>query len=162
MPVIPLIDSHDKVEIYDHIEEQLEKLVHEETDFVANLANFSSLLGLLLEDINWAGFYLLKEDELVLGPFYGKPAVSRIAIGDGVCGSAIKNETNHVVPKVCDFPGHITCDIVSQSEIVIRVFNEDNLLGVLDIDSPSLNRFDSVDEERLTRLLDILVNASVI
>ena len=162
MPVIPLIDSHDKVEIYDHIEEQLEKLVHEETDFVANLANFSSLLGLLLEDINWAGFYLLKEDELVLGPFYGKPAVSRIAIGDGVCGSAIKNETNYVVPKVCDFPGHITCDIVSQSEIVIRVFNEDNLLGVLDIDSPSLNRFDSVDEERLTRLLDILVNASVI
>jgi len=162
MPVIPLIDSHDKKEIYNHIEEQLKKLVHEETDFIANLANFSSLLGLLLEDINWTGFYLLKEEELVLGPFYGKPAVSRIAIGDGVCGSAILNETNHVVPKVCDFPGHITCDIVSQSEIVIRFFNKDALLGVLDIDSPSLNRFDAVDEKRLTRLLKILVNASVI
>lgn len=162
MPVIPLIDSDDKNEIYDHIEKQLKILLTEESDYIANLANFSSLLGLLLKDINWAGFYLFKDNSLVLGPFYGKPAVSRIAIGDGVCGSAVANETNHVVPKVCDFPGHITCDIVSQSEIVIRFFKEDKLLGVLDIDSPSLNRFDELDEKRLTNLLGILVKESVI
>jgi len=162
MPVIPLIDSNDKNEIYDHIDEQLKILVAEERDYIANLANFSSLLGMLLKDINWVGFYLFKGDELVLGPFYGKPAVSRIAIGDGVCGSAILNKTNHVVPKVCDFPGHITCDIVSQSEIVIRFFKGDTLLGVLDIDSPSLNRFDEEDEKRLSQLLEILVAASMI
>lgn len=160
MPVIPIIKSDDKVEIYEHITIQLEKLVKDETDYIANLSNFSSLLGMFLKDINWAGFYLLKEGELVLGPFYGKPAVSRITIGDGVCGSAIKNETNHIVPNVCEFPGHITCDIVSRSEIVLRFFKGDTLLGVLDIDSPELNRFDEVDEKHLLGLLEIIAKAS--
>lgn len=160
MPVIPRIDSNDPNEIYDHIEAQLDLLIENETDFIANLANFSSLLGLLLKDINWAGFYLLKNDNLILGPFYGKPAVSRIDIGKGVCGSAIKNETNHIVPNVCEFPGHITCDIVSKSEIVIRFFNDDILLGVLDIDSPIEKRFNELDEKRLTILLNKIVNKS--
>jgi GAF domain-containing protein len=160
MPYIPILDSNNKIEIYDHIEKNLDLLVEFEIDFIANLSNFSALLGLLLKDINWAGFYLLKNNELVLGPFYGKPAVSRIEIGKGVCGSAIRNKTNYIVPNVCEFPGHISCDIISKSEIVIRMFKDDLLLGVLDIDSPILNRFDKVDEERLLGLLNKLVESS--
>lgn len=162
MPYIPEIESNDKVEIYEHILKHLKTLVIDETDFIANLSNTSAMLGNHLPDINWAGFYLLKTDQLVLGPFWGRPAVTRIAIGDGVCGTAIKEAKNQVVPKVCDFPGHITCDILSQSEIVILFYKEDRLLGVLDIDSPSVDRFDTTDEKYLMKLLTLISTHSQI
>jgi GAF domain-containing protein len=160
MAFVSMTDINDKGEIYNNIEKNLCSLLKEETDFIANLSNFSALIGFLLKEINWAGFYLLKNNELVLGPFFGKPAVSRIKIGDGVCGSAIKHNKNYIVPNVCEFPGHITCDIISRSEIIIQIVKDDVVLGVLDIDSPILNRFDKVDEERLTILLNILIKSS--
>lgn len=160
MAEIPVIESNNKVEVYDHILKHYKKLVREEKDWIANLANAASILGNHLQDINWAGFYLLKNDELVLGPFYGRPAVSRIKIGNGVCGTAIAEKKNQIVPKVCEFPGHISCDIRSQSEIVLNFYYQKELVGVLDIDSPSINRFDKVDEKYLLELLRVIENAS--
>jgi len=111
-----------------------------------------------LKDINWVGFYLWKGDELVLGPFQGLPACVRIPYGKGVCGTAVKEKKTQLVPNVHEFPGHIACDARSRSEIVIPMIKDDNIIGVLDIDSPKLERFDEVDQKYLERFVDILIN----
>jgi L-methionine (R)-S-oxide reductase len=157
--LIPVDTQASKVELYRHICEQLQELLSTERDFIANAANATALLFHSLPDVNWVGFYLAKGDDLVLGPFQGKPACSRMAIGNGVCGAAAENEETIIVPDVNQFPGHIVCDPGSASEIVVPLLNWGRLLGVLDIDSPSLNRFDEDDKEGLESVVSILLAA---
>ena len=123
---------------------------------IANLANASALLWSALEDINWAGFYLMEGSQLVLGPFQGKPACIEIAIGRGVCGTAAQQKKTLVVPDVHAFPGHIACDGASNSEIVIPLMRGDEIFGVLDIDSPVFDRFSETDREGLESFAAIL------
>jgi L-methionine (R)-S-oxide reductase len=136
-----------KYALYQDICEQLQLLLGSEKNFVANAANTSALLFDRLPDVNWAGFYIAEGDELVLGPFQGKPACVRIRMGNGVCGAAAAQRKTIVVPNVDAFPGHIVCDAASKSEIVTPLLNWGRLVGVLDIDSASLNRFDDEDKE---------------
>jgi L-methionine (R)-S-oxide reductase len=138
-----------KYALYQEICEQLHHLLGAEKNFVANAANTSALLFRALPDINWVGFYIAEGSELVLGPFQGKPATTRIAFGKGVCGTAALNERTVSVPDVRKFPGHIACDPASQSEIVVPLLNWGRLLGVLDLDSASVKRFDADDQEGL-------------
>lgn len=126
---------------------------------IANLANAAALLWVSLPDINWAGFYILQEDVLILGPFQGKPACIRIPLGRGVCGTAAKQQTPQLVPDVHKFPGHIVCDSASRSEIVLPIHKGGKLYGVLDIDSTSLNRFSTEDLEGLSQAVKILEEA---
>ncbi|MGH8401501.1 MAG: GAF domain-containing protein, partial [Gammaproteobacteria bacterium] len=126
---------------------------------VANAANFVALLYHTLPDVNWVGFYFLKDGELVVGPFQGKPACVRIAMDKGVCGTAAVKRESMVVPDVNQFPGHIFCDGDSRSEVVVPLLKGDELLGVLDIDSPSLARFDADDRIGLERLATIFLQA---
>jgi L-methionine (R)-S-oxide reductase len=142
-----------KPELYENLVLQLRSLLIGERDFIANAANFASLLYHSLPDLNWAGFYFLQDEELVLGPFQGKPACVRIAMGKGVCGVAAAQRETIIVANVHDFPGHIACDSASNSEIVVPLVKEDRLLGVLDLDSPQLARFDDGDAEGLNRLV---------
>jgi L-methionine (R)-S-oxide reductase len=135
--------------LYRDIAASLEAVLHGETDALANLANASALLAQALERINWCGFYLLRGDELVLGPFQGKPACVRIPVGKGVCGTAAARRETLLVPDVNAFPGHIACDVSSRSEIVVPIVETRELRGVLDIDSPELGRFDSEDQKGL-------------
>lgn len=128
---------------------QLDALLEGETDFIANLANASALLYQFLDDVNWAGFYLAKEGELVLGPFQGLPACVRIPFTKGVCGSAYSNKRIERVDDVHAFPAHIACDAASQSEIVLPISNNGEIIGVLDIDSPKKSRFTDTDERYL-------------
>ncbi|MEF2246796.1 MULTISPECIES: GAF domain-containing protein [unclassified Paenibacillus] len=144
-------------EKYSLLIKQLAALLEGETNQVANLANASALLGQFLQDINWVGFYLLDEEGLVLGPFQGLPACVRIPIGRGVCGTSAQKRVTVRVEDVHQFPGHIACDAASNSEIVIPLLKEGELLGVLDIDSPSLNRFDEVDQLYLEKFVEALV-----
>jgi len=146
----------DKKELYKIINTYLKGIISEDSDWLAGISNASALLFQLLPEINWAGFYLYKNNELVLGPFQGKPACVRIQMGKGVCGTAAKQRKVQVVKDVNEFPGHIACDIASQSEIVIPIIHEGKLIGVLDIDSPKKNRFDNVDAEGLIEFVDIL------
>jgi L-methionine (R)-S-oxide reductase len=148
-----------KKELYSQLTEQLRTLLAGEHDLIANAANFSSLLYHSLPDVNWVGFYLLKEGELVLGPFQGKPACIRIAIGRGVCGTAAERRQTVLVDNVHDFPGHIACDSESNSEIVVPIVKGERLLGVFDVDSPSLARFTEEDAEGLNKLVEILVSS---
>ena len=148
-----------KKELYSQLTEQLRTLLGGERDFIANAANFSSLLYHSLPDVNWVGFYLLKEGELVLGPFQGKPACIRIAIGKGVCGTAAERRQTVLVDNVHDFPGHIACDSESNSEIVVPIVEGERLLGVLDVDSPSLARFTEEDAEGLNKLVENFVSS---
>ena len=134
---------------YNRLTLQALAIVEGESDLIANLSNISALLNMELENINWVGFYLLKNDELVLGPFQGKPACVRIPVGKGVCGTAVKDNRVMRVDDVHAFPGHIACDAVSQSEIVIPLNIGGKCIGVLDIDSPDLSRFDQNDEQGL-------------
>ena len=136
---------------------ELAGLLTGESDLVANAANTSALLFGALPDINWAGFYFLRGDELVVGPFQGKPACVRIAIGKGVCGTAVQRRETIVVADVHEFPGHIACDAVSQAEIVIPLIAKQGVYGVLDIDSPTRGRFDEDDRRGLERIVDIFV-----
>ena len=146
-----------KRELYDQLASQLSSLLAGERNLIANAANFSALIFHSLPDLNWAGFYFAKDGELVLGPFQGQPACVRIKIGQGVCGAgAAKCETT-IVPNVHEFPGHITCDSTSNSEIVIPLMKGGRLIGVLDLDSPSLSRFDEEDAAGLQRLVRILL-----
>jgi L-methionine (R)-S-oxide reductase len=135
----------------------LEALLEGETDAVANLANASGLLAQSLERINWCGFYLWRKSELVLGPFQGKPACVRIALGQGVCGTAAERRETIVVADVEVFPGHITCDPASRSEIVVPILEKGELRGVLDIDAPEKNRFDEEDRVGLERFVQVLI-----
>lgn len=131
-----------------------------ERDFIANSANCAALLFQSLPDLNWAGFYYLKGTDLVLGPFQGKPACVRIGPGRGVCGAAAARRETLVVPNVHEFPGHIGCDSESNSEIVIPLLNGERVLGVLDLDSPLLNRFDELDSRGLQSIATKLIAAS--
>ena len=121
-------------------------LIEKEDDFIALLANTSAFIYNMINDLNWAGFYLLKEDDLVLGPFQGKPACTRIKNGSGVCGTALKERETIIVDDVHEFKGHIACDGASNSEIVVPIFRNGIIIGVLDIDSPKFSRFK--DEEK--------------
>jgi L-methionine (R)-S-oxide reductase len=129
-----------------------------ESDFVANAANTTALIMDALPDLNWAGFYFLKQDELVVGPFQGKPACVRIALGKGVCGTAALERRTIIVPDVNAFPGHIACDAASQSEIVIPLIAGRELLGVLDLDSPRVGRFNEGDGRGLERLAAVFLD----
>jgi len=142
-----------KVEMYRELDGQLKSLLGEERDFIANSANTSSLIYNALPDINWAGFYIHKQGELVVGPFQGKPACVRIAIGTGVCGKAAFEQRTVIVENVLEFPGHIACDAASLSEIVVPILHKDLLVGVLDIDSPKMARFDTADKAGLETLV---------
>ena len=152
-------ETNSKAELYSHLESQLRSLMDGERDFVANAANFSALLYHSLPDVNWAGFYLLTEGELVLGPFQGKPACVRIEIGKGVCGTAAQQRQTIIVDNVHEFPGHIACDSASNSEIVVPLMREKELIGVLDLDSPSVARFDEQDAEGLNELVKVFMRS---
>jgi GAF domain-containing protein len=152
-------EAASKAELYSHLALQLKSLFEGEHDFIANAANFASLLFHSLPDLNWAGFYLLKNTELVLGPFQGKPACVRIAIGKGVCGTAAEQRETILVDNVHEFPGHIACDSDSNSEIVVPVIKDRELIGVLDLDSPSFARFDDEDAEGLNELVKIFMES---
>lgn len=148
----------DKVAFYRTLCEQLGELLGRETDLVANSANAASLLFHSLPDVNWVGFYFASDSELVLGPFQGKPACVRIAYGKGVCGSAAAQNTTLVVPDVNAFPGHIACDAASKSEIVVPLLNWGKLIGVLDIDSASPDRFDEDDKDGIESLAAVFLS----
>ena len=148
-----------KYERYQQLCDQLYELIRDETNLIANAANAAALLYHSLPDINWVGFYLAEEDELVLGPFQGKPACSRIRFGKGVCGTAAVQEMTVVVPDVQEFPGHIACDARSRSEIVVPLLNWGKLVGVIDVDSPTLNRFDEDDREGLESIAAVFLGA---
>src|SRR5215216_481664 len=152
MHTLTAAEGQTKGETYAGLAEQLRALVEGEEDATANAANLASLVFHTLPDLNWAGFYLLKGGELVLGPFQGKPACVRIALGSGVCGTAAASRRTVVVENVHEFPGHIACDSASNSEVVVPLLRGDELLGVLDLDSPSLGRFDAEDAEGLGEL----------
>lgn len=149
-------DFQDKDADYAQLAAELTGLLAGERDLIANAANTSALIFETVPGLNWAGVYLLKEGGLVVGPFQGKPACVRIALGAGVCGQAAVRNTTIVVPDVHRFPGHIACDAASRSEIVIPLHCHGALIGVLDIDSPELNRFDDADRKGLERLAAIL------
>lgn len=144
-------------ENYALLAKQLDALLDGETNQIANLSNASALLNQFLDDTNWVGFYLMQDGELVLGPFQGLPACVRIAVGRGVCGTAVeKNETLRI-EDVHAFPGHIACDAASNSEIVIPLVKDGEVIGVLDIDSPSKARFTEVDQAGLEMFVDHLM-----
>jgi L-methionine (R)-S-oxide reductase len=152
--------NEDKLGNYELVKKQLQALVHDEHNQIANLSNASALLNQFLDRINWVGFYLMENDsELVLGPFQGLPACIRIPLGKGVCGTAALKKETIRVEDVNTFPGHIACDSASQSEIVIPLLKDGNLLGVLDIDSPEKNRFDELDQQKLEEFVEILVQS---
>jgi GAF domain-containing protein len=145
-------------EQYESLSRQLDALLEGETDLTANLSNASALLNQFLNDTNWVGFYIWKEGQLVLGPFQGLPACVRIASGKGVCGTAAAERKTQRVADVHAFPGHIACDAASNSEIVVPMVKDGELLGVLDIDSPLKNRFTEEDQQGLELFVKTLVN----
>jgi L-methionine (R)-S-oxide reductase len=146
-----------KSKLYASLVVQLLSLLKGEHDFIANAANFSALLFNSLPNVNWAGFYFLQGEELVLGPFQGNPACVRIPMGQGVCGVAAQQCETIIVPNVHEFPGHIACDVASNSEIVVPLFDGERLLGVLDLDSQIIGRFDDQDAESLNELATVFV-----
>ena len=145
-----------KPELYAALVASLESLVADETDSIANLANAAALIWEALPDINWSGFYLLRGGELVLGPFQGRPACVRIALGKGVCGTAADRRETIVVEDVNAFPGHIACDAASRSEIVVPLVVAGRLFGVLDVDAPKVGRFDEEDRRGLEAVGEIV------
>ena len=142
---------------YELLSKQVEALLDGETDLIANLSNASAILNQFLDNINWVGFYLMKEDELVLGPFQGLPACVRITVGRGVCGTAVAKKETILVEDVHAFPGHIACDAASNSEIVIPLIKNDEVIGVLDIDSPLKSRFTLEDKQGLELFVQSLM-----
>jgi L-methionine (R)-S-oxide reductase len=153
-------DFKDKRADYARLAQELSSLLAGERDLIANAANTAALVYEALPEVNWAGFYFLKAGELVVGPFQGKPACVRIALGRGVCGTAAAERRTLVVPDVHAFPGHIACDAASRSEIVIPLLTGATLLGVLDIDSPRSARFDAADAAGLGEIARLFVAAS--
>jgi len=152
-----LSDTLSKTELYSTLAAQLHSLIADEQDAIANMANCAALLYHSLPDVNWAGFYLLKDGELVLGPFQGLPACVRIRMGRGLCGTAAERRQTLRVPNVDEFPGHIACDSASRSELVVPLADNDGkLVGVLDIDSPVLERFDEEDQRGIEALAMII------
>lgn len=143
---------------YTLLSKQLDALLTGETDQIANLSNASALLNVFLSDVNWVGFYVMKDGELVLGPFQGLPACVRIPVGRGVCGTAAAKKETMVVEDVHAFPGHIACDAASNSEIVIPLIKNGEVIGVLDIDSPIKNRFSPEDKSGLEQFVAVLMS----
>lgn len=146
----------DLKEQYRQLNSQLDALLSDESDPISHFSNASALLNQFLDDVNWVGFYLMREDELVLGPFQGLPACVRIKPGKGVCGTAVSEVATQRVADVHQFPGHIACDAASNSEIVVPILIEDKVVGVLDIDSPSKNRFTEEDQDGLEAFVKVL------
>ncbi len=154
-PVRPQSDP--KPQLYRDLMAQAESLLQREPDDVANMANAAALIFHGLPDLNWAGFYLLRGNTLVLGPFQGKPACARIAMGRGVCGTAAETRRSVIVHDVHAFPGHIACDLASKSELVVPMLRDGTLLGVLDLDSPLPARFDSDDRIGCEALIGVIL-----
>jgi GAF domain-containing protein len=155
------IESDDKSAFYRNLVQQLEGLLLGESDAIANAANTASLLFTSLTDVNWAGFYFLrKPDELVLGPFQGKPACVRIAVGRGVCGTAVKERRTMLVEDVHAFADHIACDSASRSELVVPLFRGTRIIGVLDLDAPIPARFDAEDQRGIEAIAALYMKAS--
>ena len=146
-----------KKELYEHMNASLANLLKESDDMISNLSNASALIKLFLDDINWAGFYLIKEGRLVLGPFQGKPAVTIIPVGKGVCGTAVAERKTQRVDDVHSCDNHIACDLASSSEIVVPIIKDGQVQGVLDIDSPIFERFDEEDEKGLEEFVKTLL-----
>ena len=153
------IETDSKAELYAELAQQAEGLLAGEHDRIANAANFASLVYHALQAINWCGFYFFDGTELVVGPFQGKPACVRIALGKGVCGTAAVEGKTQVVRDVHAFPGHIACDAASRSEIVVPLVDGGKLIGVWDVDSPELARFDDDDREGMERLCAIFLES---
>ncbi|KLK90790.1 GAF domain-containing protein [Microvirga vignae] len=156
----PLPSFASKRDLYASLAQQLAALLEGEPDAIANAANMSALIYQILPDLNWAGFYFMRGPELVLGPFQGKAACVRIAVGRGVCGAAVERKASIVVPDVHAFPGHIACDSASRSELVVPLIKDGRVIGVLDLDSPHPDRFDEEDREGCERLVQIYLGAS--
>ena len=146
----------DKADTYGDLERELQALLTGEPDAVANAANAAAAIYHALPELNWAGFYFLRDEELVLGPFQGRPACVRIGLGKGVCGTAAIEHRSVVVPDVHAFPGHIACDSASNSELVVPLMRGGQLLGVLDLDSPRRARFDEADRIGCERLAAVI------
>ncbi len=153
------IDGGTKPEFYRELAAQLEALLAGESDVIANAANTSALLFQMMPDLNWAGFYIMRSGELVLGPFQGKPACVRIPVGKGVCGAAVAQQKSMLVEDVHAFPGHIACDAASRSELVVPLVGRDGVIGVIDLDSPSAARFDADDQAGIERIAAIWLAA---
>ena len=157
MNKIDKINFNTKDQFYNYLNMKLTGLICEEKDWLANLSNASALMWLLMDEINWVGFYLYKNEELVLGPFQGKPACTHIEIGKGVCGTSVEKRETQLVKNVHDFPGHIACDSQSNSEIVVPIIVDNKIIGVLDIDSPIVERFDEVDKKHIEKFVNLLI-----
>ncbi|CUT04858.1 GAF domain-containing protein [Candidatus Chrysopegis kryptomonas] len=152
-----IIKGETKEEIYSELLPQIKSLIEDEPDLIANLANVTSALKQAFPSFSWVGFYLMKSGELVLGPFQGKLACTRIKIGSGVCGTSALRKETIIVPDVEKFPGHIYCDPDSKSEIVVPIIKNGEVLGVLDVDSYELNNFDEIDRFYLEKIVELLL-----
>ena len=158
--MIDLSQTGNGLDGYALMNAQLQALLSGERDFIANAAQFSAFVYHELEGLNWAGFYLVKDDELVLGPFQGKVACVRIAFGRGVCGAAASSRQSQRVEDVHAFAGHIACDSASNSELVVPLIKDGRLIGVLDLDSPRVGRFSEADQRGIEGLAAVLLRAS--
>ena len=152
--------NQSKTEFYRDLAAQLTGLLGDERDRIANAANMSAFLFMSVPDLNWAGFYFMQDGELVVGPFQGKPACVRIAVGAGVCGTAVAQRRSILVEDVHAFPGHIACDAGSESELVVPLVKDSAIIGVVDLDSPRLAHFDAEDQAGMEKLAAIFVAAS--
>jgi L-methionine (R)-S-oxide reductase len=159
-PIGPGICSADldKIALYSELSAQVDTLLSGEVDVIANLANTAAAIFHTLPSVNWAGFYLARGAELVLGPFQGKPACGRIPFGQGVCGTAAVRKESILVPDVHAFPGHIACDVASMSELVVPMVRDQILIGVLDLDSPFEARFDAQDQACCEALVEVVLS----
>lgn len=146
--------------VYQNIKLRAEEFLLNESNFIANAANLSSLIYRGLSDVNWVGFYLISGSELIIGPYQGKPACARIPVGKGICGTVAKTMLPAVADHINDFPGHIICDPEANSEIVLPLVYDDRIYGVLDIDSRTVKRFTNYDLNRIQELVEILMNSS--
>lgn len=158
--MIDLNSAGEGLDGYRLLAAQLESLLADERDFIANAAQFSAFLYTQLDDLNWAGFYLNRNEELVLGPFQGQIACVRIPFGKGVCGTAAQSRETQRVHDVHEFPGHIACDSASNSEVVVPLIKDGKLIGVLDLDSPSVGRFSGEDQAGIERLAAIFLEST--
>lgn len=149
----------DKIKQYELINSQVQAIISGEPDMIANMANIAAILFNNLEKVNWAGFYIFKQGQLVLGPFQGQPACIRIPMGKGVCGTSASQKLTLIVKDVHEFDGHIACDAASKSEIVVPIIFDDKLIAVLDVDSPVTERFDNADKVGLEQLVSLFVQA---
>ena len=157
------IESGAKAEVYRDLLQQFGALLGDERDPIANAANASALLFNTMPNLNWAGFYFLRDDaELVLGPFQGKPACVRIPVGRGVCGAAVERRRSILVEDVHAFPGHIACDAASRSELVVPLIHDGGVLGVLDLDSPIAGRFDLDDLDAMEKVVAVYLAKSAL